>query len=55
MSPTCAKRGCDDSTAYSGGSRFVANLYSTKVVRSLDGLEQDLILNPSDSGDAARR
>src|SRR6201994_4355580 len=30
------------------GSRFVANLYTTKVVRSLDGLEQELILNPSD-------
>src|ERR1700722_15516159 len=46
MSPTWAKRGCDDATAYSGGSSFVANLYSAKVVRSLDGLEQDLILDP---------
>jgi len=32
------------STAYSDGSRFVANLFSTKVVRSLDGLEQELII-----------
>ena len=31
-------------------SRFCRErLYATKVVRSLDGLEQELILNPSDS------